>query len=167
MSGGLQTGVGYHVSENPPSDRAVPGGRRLPDSGERHHMHQGCLLLCEWFLELQLRRVSSDFGSDFRRLLCRRPGLHVVSPRAREDGGSWGVICDDGWGASAAHVICRSLGFRSGKPTIKSRFGRSSQFYMDGVACGGSEYHLILCGFNGWGDHDCHAGEVAGAICHN
>ena len=87
----------------------------------------------------------------------------------RRDGGSWGVACDDGWsttntwGPNNANVICRSLGFSSGSPTRESRYGRSSNFYMDDVKCDGTETHLMNCPYGGWGVHDCKANEVAGA----
>ena len=88
----------------------------------------------------------------------------------RRDGGSWGVVCDDHWGTdysgtNNANVICRYLGFRSGSPTMLSRYGRGTNFYMDNVQCGGSETHLMSCPYRGWGNHNCGRGEVAGARC--
>ena len=80
------------------------------------------------------------------------------------------MVCDDAWetrfsGTSNANVICRSLGFRSGSPTIGSRYGQSANFYMDDVKCDGTETHLMNCPYRGWGVHDCRPGEVAGAQC--
>ena len=83
----------------------------------------------------------------------------------RRDGGSWGVVCDDGWDTADANVVCQSLGFRSGSPTVESRYGRNSNFYMDSVYCLGWETHLMNCHHVGWGVHNCNAGEVAGAVC--
>ena len=80
------------------------------------------------------------------------------------------MVCDDYWetsfsGTSNAKVVCRSLGFRSGSPTVESHYGQNSNFYMDYVECRGSETHLINCHYPGWGNHNCGGGEVAGAQC--
>ena len=88
----------------------------------------------------------------------------------RRNGGSWDVVCDDYWetrfsGTSNAKVICRSLGFRSGSPTMEPRYGRSENFYMDDVKCGGSETHLMNCPYKCWGVDDCFVHEVAGVQC--
>ena len=89
----------------------------------------------------------------------------------RRDGGTWGVVCDDSedsddnWGTKNANVICRSLGFRSGSPTMESRYGQSANFFMDNVHCDGTETHLMNCSYLGWGVHNCGEGEVAGAQC--
>ncbi|XP_043195748.1 uncharacterized protein LOC122367043 isoform X2 [Amphibalanus amphitrite] len=83
----------------------------------------------------------------------------------RQVGGSWGLVCDDGWGSSDALVVCKSLGFRSGIAKIKSTFGRGANFFMDDVECRGSESALINCSYLGWKRHNCGAGEVAGVRC--
>ncbi|KAF0298145.1 Macrophage receptor MARCO [Amphibalanus amphitrite] len=89
----------------------------------------------------------------------------VGTVELRVSGGDWGFVCDDGWGLVDATVFCRSLGFESGKGYGGARYGRGSNFYMDEVDCDGSEPHLLRCAYDGWGRHNCNAGEVSSVVC--
>ncbi|KAJ8300514.1 hypothetical protein KUTeg_022033 [Tegillarca granosa] len=51
--------------------------------------------------------------------------------------GVWGTVCDDGWNAADAGVICNMLGYSS----------------------------IVGCRSNGWGAHNCGHNEDAGVIC--
>jgi len=86
----------------------------------------------------------------------------------RRDGGAWGRVCDDRWDSADASVVCRSLGL-SGGMSHYSSFGNgdggAGNFYMDDVACSGSETHLLECPYDGWGVHNCATAEVAGVTC--
>merc|ERR1719237_293074 len=73
-------------------------------------------------------------------------------------------VCDDGHDADSALVVCRMLGFSTGYPTVKSKFGRvNSTFRMDDVKCTGNEDSLLDCQHNT--EDNCGASEGAGVIC--
>ena len=108
--------------------------------------------------EPALAPVRAIGGYEYR--LAGGPSCNEGNAELRRDGGSWGVVCDKFWDTDDANVVCQSLGFRSGSPTRKSRYGQSENLYMALVFCGGSETHLMNCTYAGWGAHDCATGEV-------
>ncbi|XP_056016605.1 deleted in malignant brain tumors 1 protein-like isoform X1 [Ostrea edulis] len=80
----------------------------------------------------------------------------------------WGTVCDDVWDSKHARVVCRSLGLPSGNAVARngSYFGiGGGKFWLDNVICIGSEVHLLNCGHNGIGIHNCGTSEQAGVIC--
>lgn len=81
----------------------------------------------------------------------------------------WGLVCDDSWDLTDANVVCRELGYVRGasKALTVAEFGYGNlrTFFMDDVACEGSEQSLKDCPFKGWGNHDCVPGESAGVQC--
>ncbi|CAI8027233.1 Scavenger receptor cysteine-rich domain superfamily protein, partial [Geodia barretti] len=80
--------------------------------------------------------------------------------------GTWGAVCDDGWGDSEAAVVCRQLGYTSTGATALSTgyFGTGGGFIlMDEVACTGNETELTLCSHNS--SHDCSHSEDASVQC--
>ena len=84
--------------------------------------------------------------------------------------GEWGSVCDDGWDAQDATVVCRQLGFDhdNAQAFPAAHFGEGSgQIWLDEVACTGSELTLDACGHNGWGTHNCDHSEDAGVSCTN
>lgn len=89
--------------------------------------------------------------------------------------GQWGYVCDDKFDMKAANVLCNELGFSMGAsdlrlnsfyaPSFNMTDGDETTFIMDEVNCTGNETSLKECEFNGWGIHDCNAGEVVGVVC--
>ncbi|CAH1247198.1 DMBT1 [Branchiostoma lanceolatum] len=81
--------------------------------------------------------------------------------------GEWGTICHEGLEQADADVACRQLGFAGAqRATNRASFGRGTgRTWLKDVACSGSEARLHNCSHNGWGDHNCVGGEVAGVIC--
>ena len=82
--------------------------------------------------------------------------------------GQWGTVCDDDWGITDAHVVCRQLGYsRATFARGDASFGRGSgRIYYDNVACTGRETRLADCSHRGIGRHNCRHSEDAGVVCH-
>merc|ERR1712106_36620 len=73
-------------------------------------------------------------------------------------------VCDDMWDKDDATVVCRMLGYPSGVPTIKSRFGSvTSDYSLDDVMCDGTEQSLQDCKYSS--QDNCGRSEGAGVIC--
>ena len=83
--------------------------------------------------------------------------------------GEWGTVCDDGWSAFDANVVCKQLGFgTSGIAYGSGRFGQGSgSIWLDSVSCTGSESTLASCDHLGVGvTRSCSHSEDAGVRCH-
>lgn len=76
--------------------------------------------------------------------------------------GEWRGVCDDGFTATNAEVVCRQLGMSGGEFTTVSGSGA---FWLDDVTCSGIEFELSECGFPGWGEHNCGASEHLLVTC--
>ncbi|XP_048581917.1 deleted in malignant brain tumors 1 protein isoform X4 [Nematostella vectensis] len=81
--------------------------------------------------------------------------------------GVWGTVCDDQWDINAAHVVCRSLGYRRALEfKVYSHFGKGEEpTWLDDVVCRGSEKSLNECRHAGWGVENCAHSEDAGVVC--
>ena len=78
----------------------------------------------------------------------------------------WGTVCDDGWGLTDAHVVCRQLGYSGAISAYRHAFfGRGSgPIHYNDVACTGSESRLADCSHRR-NVHDCYHSEDAGVVC--
>uniref|UniRef100_A0A8C3WG63 SRCR domain-containing protein n=1 Tax=Catagonus wagneri TaxID=51154 RepID=A0A8C3WG63_9CETA len=115
--------------------------------------------------------VCSDLLSPHSRSW---PTLRLVDGPGRCSGrvevsyqGTWGSVCDDGWGLEEAHVVCRQLGCG---PAVSAPHGAHfgpglGKILLDNVHCGGDESHLALCAHDAWFTHSCGHEEDAGAVC--
>ncbi|OXB69519.1 UNVERIFIED_CONTAM: hypothetical protein H355_008125, partial [Colinus virginianus] len=81
--------------------------------------------------------------------------------------GSWGTVCDDGWGLLDAAVVCRQLGCGAARKALRSaHFGPGvGPIWLDEVKCSGTEAALWHCPAEPWGRHDCDHQEDAAVIC--
>ncbi|NXP03882.1 DMBT1 protein, partial [Thinocorus orbignyianus] len=81
--------------------------------------------------------------------------------------GTWGTVCDDGWGSPEGQVVCRQLGcgtVLSVAPGV--RYGEGTgQIWLDEVNCTGEERDLSDCRARPWGEHNCHHVEDASVEC--
>ncbi|KAF2348850.1 Serine proteases trypsin domain [Trinorchestia longiramus] len=122
-------------------------------------------------------------GSDERRELCQDVGVvrleasaAAVTARGSQalgtvfvkHEGRWGTVCDDGFDASHAKVVCRSLGYEGGWaiPYSRATLGRGrGSVLVDEPLCRGSESSLDECRGINWGVTDCDHSEDAGVFC--
>ncbi len=84
--------------------------------------------------------------------------------------GQWGTVCDDGWDASDAAVVCKQLGCGT-VLEVKSAayFGEGSgTVWMNNVNCFGNEPILMSCSYNATPNrcgHEKDAGVICGCKC--
>ncbi len=81
--------------------------------------------------------------------------------------GQWGTVCDDGWDASDAAVVCREMGCGNAIE-VKSAayFGQGSgPVWMNNVSCNGTESTLKNCVLSGRVQQNCSHEKDAGVIC--
>ncbi|NXF41391.1 DMBT1 protein, partial [Nyctibius bracteatus] len=81
--------------------------------------------------------------------------------------GTWGTVCDDGWGSPEGHVVCRQLGCGTLLSVAPgTRYGEGTgQIWLDEVNCTGEERDLFECQARPWGNHNCHHVEDASVEC--
>ncbi|KAF1644335.1 Deleted in malignant brain tumors 1 protein, partial [Eudyptes chrysocome] len=81
--------------------------------------------------------------------------------------GTWGTVCDDGWGSPEGRVVCRQLGCGTLLSVAPgTRYGEGTgQIWLDEVNCTGEERDLSECRARPWGEHNCHHVEDASVEC--
>ncbi|NXX99878.1 CD5L protein, partial [Centropus bengalensis] len=81
--------------------------------------------------------------------------------------GTWGTVCDDGWGPPEGHVVCRQLGCGTLLSVAPgARYGEGTgKIWLDEVKCTGEERNLSECRAQSRGIHNCHHMEDASVEC--
>ncbi|NXS63443.1 DMBT1 protein, partial [Brachypteracias leptosomus] len=81
--------------------------------------------------------------------------------------GTWGTVCDDGWGSPEGRVVCRQLGCGTLLSVAPgARYGEGTgRIWLDEVNCTGEERDLSECRARPWGEHNCHHVEDASVEC--
>lgn len=79
--------------------------------------------------------------------------------------GEWRSVCDDGFDMSDANVACRMLGYSSAESFTTSVSGTNDNFWLDDLACTGSESSFTECTHSGWGVENCSASESVQVVC--
>ena len=82
--------------------------------------------------------------------------------------GTWGLLCDEGWGLESATVVCNQLGLGKAISNLTSVFHGYSveNFLMTNTKCTGQEHFLKDCPNDFWRiDQTCSGQHVAGVIC--
>lgn len=83
--------------------------------------------------------------------------------------GRWGIVCDDNWSLTDAHVACRELGFTRGARHALDTSDHSTgpwsdtSFVLDDVTCRGNESSLLECEY--MSQHNCHVFEAVSVVC--
>ncbi|XP_052689239.1 deleted in malignant brain tumors 1 protein-like isoform X3 [Crassostrea angulata] len=75
-----------------------------------------------------------------------------------------GTVCDDYFTDIEAGVVCRMMGYRSGKPS-KLHGPGEGVIWLDNLGCLGNESHIQDCNHTGWGVSDCTHDEDVGVDC--
>ncbi|XP_076436243.1 scavenger receptor cysteine-rich type 1 protein M160-like [Babylonia areolata] len=91
---------------------------------------------------------------------CTNPGALDLQVRLQDGGGAdsgrlevryqgtWGTVCDRNFDDNAATVVCRQLGFNTGRARAfgAARFGQGQgQIWLSGARCVGAESRLAQC----------------------
>lgn len=80
--------------------------------------------------------------------------------------GEWRPICDDGFDMLDADVACRHLGYSGADSFMTSVAGTNDSFWLDDLACTGTEERLDLCPHSGWGSENCSRTESVQVVCY-
>ena len=79
--------------------------------------------------------------------------------------GEWRSVCDDGFDQYDADVACRMLGYSSAETFMTTVPGTNDTFWLDDLACTGSESSFTECTHSGWGVENCSASESVQVVC--
>ena len=81
---------------------------------------------------------------------------------------TWGTVCDGGWDAADAQVVCRQLGYSLNEANILTGPDvpdGTGQIWLDQVNCVGTEISLSNCSADLTGNHGCSHDRDAGVTC--
>ena len=78
---------------------------------------------------------------------------------------AWGWICNQQWDDKDADVVCKGLGYENATFMYSNPVDKGGIVWMNYVQCNGSERSLVSCAHDGWQDHSCAKGQLAGVVC--
>ncbi|XP_075301986.1 scavenger receptor cysteine-rich domain-containing protein DMBT1 isoform X3 [Opisthocomus hoazin] len=141
-----------HPSSSCPRDRNQPTHRGAKSVGTL------LLMACLW-------GTAAESPGGFLRL-AGGPGRCAGRVEVFHNG-TWGTVCDDGWGSPEGRVVCRQLECGTLLSVAPgTRYGEGTgQIWLDEVNCTGEERDLSECRARPWGEHNCHHVEDASVEC--
>ncbi|XP_067321106.1 deleted in malignant brain tumors 1 protein-like isoform X4 [Anolis sagrei] len=79
----------------------------------------------------------------------------------------WGTVCDSGWDARDAQVVCRELNCGDVSTAFGGvRYGQGSGLiWLENVNCTGEETSLAACPKSPWGKHSCNHSQDVSVQC--
>ncbi|XP_067319359.1 scavenger receptor cysteine-rich type 1 protein M130-like [Anolis sagrei] len=79
----------------------------------------------------------------------------------------WGTVCDSGWDARDAQVVCRELNCGDASTAFGGvRYGQGSGLiWLENVNCTGGETSLAACPKSPWGKHSCNHSQDVSVKC--
>ena len=81
--------------------------------------------------------------------------------------GVWGTVCDNGWDAADAQVVCRQLGYSFAEAHILTGSDvpdGTGKIWLNQVNCVGTETHIFDCAYE-MDFYDCSHDMDAGVTC--
>ena len=92
--------------------------------------------------------------------------LHTEGGVQIFNGSQWVKVCDDGWDATEAGVVCRQLGFGSSGTIQRFRGSGSNEAIIPpSYSCSGNESMLLNCSLRGIQPSDCDRFENVEVEC--
>ena len=126
--------------------------------------------LSEWSCQLIFLILGSlNSTSPYVRIVDRMGNVNTSSGRVEVWSREWGTVCDDHADKNnhMALIVCRMLGFDSGKVRNQAFFGQASgPILMGNVRCTGNETSLFDCSYLQC-NHNCSHDEDIGVDCYN
>ncbi|KAM9510578.1 scavenger receptor cysteine-rich domain-containing protein DMBT1-like [Guaruba guarouba] len=144
---------------------ATPGGIHPSSRSRNQRGRRGAESIGTLLLMVCLWGTSSESPVGFLRL---EGGPSRCAGRVEVlHNGTWGTVCDDGWGFHEGQVVCRELGCGTVlSVALGSRYGEGKgQIWLDEVNCTGEEKALLECQAKPWGEHNCNHIEDASVEC--
>ncbi|KAK3704229.1 hypothetical protein QZH41_007845 [Actinostola sp. cb2023] len=80
--------------------------------------------------------------------------------------GAWGTVCNGGWDANDAEVVCRMLGYTGVQKFITTEFSPVKGItWFSYLRCTGTEMSITNCSHRGWGNPGCLHSSDIGVAC--
>ncbi len=123
-----------------------------------------------WFVESETQRVLDELYAI--RSLIEASGEPWDGQISQLSGylevfysGEWRGVCDDNFDVNDARVVCRQMGLSTLSPSFATSLSGGTAYWLDDMACTGSESYLYQCSSANWGVHNCGAHEHVRVTC--